>query len=79
MTKAPIVASLICLVLGGAPYEWHLVADTSTAIEPDSVSLSYGITAVDGTGAGRTTAASFATMSVPQNGKATSFSEAARL
>jgi hypothetical protein len=60
------------------PYEWHLFADSGGAIEPDSVVLSYGITALNGN-VGRVQSVTFDSIGVPDNGKSTVYTEETRI
>lgn len=62
------------------PYEWHLFANTSSALSRDSVSLTYSVTATSSSNPdGRTSAVSFTQIAVPANASTTSFSEAGRI
>jgi hypothetical protein len=61
------------------PFEWHLTADNSGAIEPDMLTVSYSISASDGTGFGRTSGSSITEVAIPKSGKTTSFSVNTRI
>jgi len=62
------------------PYQWTLYASTSTATVHDQASLSYVITAVNGSGDGRTSDVSFASaILVPSSGLTKTYNLSARI